>query len=97
MSYEKPIKFIRNERNIKKDMNKNAYNLYLRKLVLRMLEEEINIRPTSFQCYNELIQIEKIIENPNDEYAKKYLENKNRIVKQLTKQKSFVYIRKLLS
>ena len=90
MSYEKPIKFIRNERNIKKDMNKNAYNLYLRKLVLRMLEEEINIRPTSFQCYNELIQIEKIIENPNDEYAKKYLENKNRIVKQLTKQKSFV-------
>ena len=56
-------------------MDKN-YNEYLIKLVQRMLNEEINNRPTSNQCYDELEQIEKIIENPNDNYAKKFLQKK---------------------
>ena len=98
MSYEHPIKLIKQGegkktvRLIKRDgMNENAYNLYLRKLVLRMLEEEIDLRPTSFECYDELIKIEKIIENQNDENAKKYLGNKNKInAKKLRRQSSFV-------
>ena len=60
----------------KEKMDKN-YNEYLIKLVQRMLNEEINNRPTSNQCYDELEQIEKIIENPNDNYAKKFLQKKN--------------------
>ena len=98
MSYEHPIKLIKQGegkktiRLIKRDgMNENAYNLYLRQLVLRMLEEEIDLRPTSFECYDELIQIEKIIENPNDENAKKYLRDKNKInAKKLRRHNSFV-------
>ena len=98
MSYEHPIKLIKQGegkktvRLIKRDgMNENAYNLYLRKLVLRMLEEEIDLRPTSFECYDELIQIEKIIENPNDENAKKYLRDKNKInARKLRRHNSFV-------
>ena len=41
-----------------------------------MLEEDINDRPFARQAYDEIVYIEKIIENPNDEVAEKYLKNK---------------------
>ena len=40
------------------------------------MKADNNLRPTSSQCLEELENIEKIIDNPNDELAKKYLENK---------------------
>ena len=38
------------------------YDENLRKLVLRMLDNDIKLRPYSVECYDELIKIEKIIE-----------------------------------
>ena len=55
----------------------NCYNEYLIKLIKRMLEEDINFRPTSSQCYDELEYIKLIIKYPNDTVAEKYLQNKN--------------------
>ena len=55
-----------------------TYNNYLINLIKRMLEKDINYRPTSSQCYEELEYIEKIINNPDDENAKKYLEERNK-------------------
>ena len=55
----------------------NYYNDNLIKLIKRMLVNDINFRPTSSQCYDELQYIKKIIKDPNDEDAKTFLENKN--------------------
>ena len=55
----------------------NYYNENLIKLIKRMLVNDINFRPTSSQCYDELQYIKKIIKDPNDEDAKTFLENKN--------------------
>jgi len=82
MSYNKPIKFIKNpltqipERHIDKNIDNNVYNEYLIKLIHRMLEDNINHRPFASQAYDEIGFIEKIIENPKDEVALKYLKNK---------------------
>ena len=43
-----------------------------------MLINDINFRPTSLQCCEELEYIEKLIDNPDDEYSKMYLEKKNK-------------------
>jgi len=83
MSYENPITFVADPntkikyRHIKKNVDKTAYNKYLIKLIDRMLENEINNRPFARQAYDEIEYIEKIIENPEDEVAVKYLNNKN--------------------
>ena len=42
-----------------------------------MLTKDINFRPTSVQCYEELEYVEKLINNP-DEFTKIYLEKKNK-------------------
>ena len=55
----------------------SCYNQYLIKLIKRMLNDDINYRPTSSQCYDELEKIKDIIKNPDDELAKIYLQNKN--------------------
>ena len=55
----------------------SSYNEYLIKLIKRMLNDDINYRPTSSQCYDELEKIKDIIKNPDDELAKIYLKNKN--------------------
>jgi len=68
------------ERRVKEECFNNLgnyYNEYLIKLIKRMLNDEINTRPTSSQCYDELKNIKNIIKNPDDEDAKIYLENKN--------------------
>ena len=84
MSKDNPIKLLKNPmtkqkiRQIDKNgMNKN-YNEFLRNLVIRMLDDDINNRPNSKQAYEELEYIEKIIKYPDDEEAKIYLKNKIR-------------------
>ena len=45
-------------------MNIN-YNYRLKKFILEMLSEDINKRPTSFKCYDEIIMIEQEDKNGN--------------------------------
>ena len=85
ISEKDPIEIIRDENKQYKGKNiheeyifKNYYNNYLINLIKRMLEKDINFRPTSKQCYEELEYIQKIIDNPDDEYAKMYLEKTNK-------------------
>ena len=84
ISEKYPIEIKRNENNefigkiIHEEYIFETYNQYLIKLVKRMLEREIFLRPTSEQCYEELEYIEKIIDNPDDENAKMYLEERNK-------------------
>ena len=84
MSYDNPIKMIKDpitgqpNRHINKKIDSNAYNDYFIKLVFRMLEEDINDRPFARQAYDEIGFIEKIIEDPNDKVAEKYLKNKTK-------------------
>ena len=75
------------EKIVKKDCYQKlgCYNKYLIDLIKRMLNRDINYRPTSSQCYDELQEIKKIIQNPNDEKAKLYLENKNDPTKKISK------------
>jgi len=84
MSYDNPINMINDpisgipKRQINKLIDNKVYNEYFIKLIHRMLEEDINDRPFARQAYNEIEYIEKIIENPNDEVAEKYLKNKDK-------------------
>ena len=84
ISEKYPIEIIRDEnkqyigKNIHDEYIFKSYNEYLIKLIKRMLIKDINFRPTAAQCCEELEYIEKIIDNPDDEYAKMYLEKKNK-------------------
>jgi len=85
ISEKDPIEILmdENKQYIGKNINeenifKNYYNNYLINLIKRMLIKDINFRPTSLQCCEELEYIEKLIDNPDDEYAKMYLEKKNK-------------------
>ena len=66
-------------RTINKDelMNNNNYNIYLKKLVLRMINDNKNMRPFAANAFYELEIIEKLVKNPDDYMAKLYLENVN--------------------
>jgi serine/threonine protein kinase len=75
MSYDNPIELKKENNNVIRKINYNCisqeYDENLRKLVLKMLDDNINSRPYSAECYDELIKIEKIIEmssgkNEND-------------------------------
>jgi serine/threonine protein kinase len=88
MSEKKPVVFLKDpitnqkKRRFREEMwvklnSDNYYNKYLINLIKRMLVEDINYRPTSSQCYDELQYIKLIIKNPNDEEAIDYLDNKN--------------------
>ena len=85
MQTEKPTEMVKNintgkkERRVKEELftKLQSYNENLIKLIKRMLLEEINARPTSSQCLDELKHIKNIIKNPNDAEAITYLENRN--------------------
>ena len=69
MSFRKPIIVLKsidgyNFRIIKKEYILKYYNEYLRSLVLRMIDDNNDIRPSAKEALNELIMIEKYIENP---------------------------------
>jgi len=87
MAKDKPVIVIKDPINPKLKFRKlragiwdnlSCYNKYLIKLIKRMLEEDINYRPTSKQCYDELQYIKQIIKNPSDEVANRYLQSKNK-------------------
>ena len=79
MSTQYPISLVNNPgpNQSLKDVNINyidkSYNLYLKKLVLRMIEEDMKLRPHAFQAFEELYYIEKYINNPNNEQIKKFV------------------------
>jgi len=82
MSFRKPIKmfkdqFRKSNRYIKKEYMSKYYNEYLRNLVLRMIDDNDDIRPRAKEALEELEMIEKYIENPEgNEYIKSELDKK---------------------
>jgi serine/threonine protein kinase len=69
MSFRKPIKTFKNQngisnRDIKKEYMLKNYNEYLRNLVLRMIDDNNENRPSAKDALKELEMIEKYIENP---------------------------------
>ena len=72
MSFKNPIEIIKNaidsqkRRNIRKEyLLSNYYNRYLRNLVLRLLYYDVSkVKPTAKDSLDELIMIEKYIEDP---------------------------------
>ena len=83
MSKNNPISFKKNpytnkqERNINISSVDNSYNQYLVKLVKRMINENMNLRPFANQVYEELIDIEEYIKNPNNNSLKNKLDKWN--------------------
>ena len=64
-------------RKIYKNKMDQSYNIYLRKLVIRMISQYKEIRPTAQEAYDELIKIEEIIANPEKLEIKKQLDDIN--------------------
>ena len=90
MSFRTPIEILENEngesdRKVIKEYMFNHYNEYLRNLVLRMIDEDSNNRPSAREAMNELIMIEKYIENPGGNSS---------IKTELDKKKDFGNIKK---
>ena len=73
------------ERKININSIPNSYNSYLVKLVLRMINENMNLRPFSNQVYEELIDIEEYIKNPKNNILKNKLDKFNEPKYQFTK------------
>jgi len=68
MSFRKPIKVSKDKngainRIVNKEYILNHYNEYLRNLVIRMIDDHSDIRPSAKEALNELILIEKYIES----------------------------------
>ncbi len=80
MSYENPIKMYNDQttkkvfRVINYDYINPSYNKYLINLVLLMLKEDPNLRPTAKQAYDDLIEIEKMNkkQTPNNQVYKNF-------------------------
>ena len=66
-------------KNININYIDNSYNFYLKKLILRMINNNIKSRPFAKEAFEEINYIEKIIKNPNDQNAKQYLDKINGI------------------
>jgi len=68
ISKENPIKKINDnsERYIETQYINNGYNDYLKKLVIKMINDDTNSRPNVNEVYNELLFIEKSINNKID-------------------------------
>ena len=85
MSYNNPIRIFKDksDNTIKRYIDFNSldgnYNLYLRALIMRMLNNEPDFRPTSSQAYDELMHIENFINNPKNIISKSFLDEKNKI------------------
>ena len=80
MSKENPIQFAIINNQKKRIINKNIderYNVYLKNLVIRMINENMYFRPYADKAYSELINIEEFIKNPNNNILKKRLDEIN--------------------
>ena len=82
MSFRKPIKVSKDQngsfnRKVYKEYILDHYNEYLRNLVIRMIDDHSDIRPSAKEALDELIMIEKYIENPEGNTSiKKELDKK---------------------
>ena len=84
MSFKNPILIIKNHLNQIKDRKikreyilSNYYNKYLINLVLRMIFDINDVRPSAKDALDELIEIEKYIKNPEgNESCKSFLDSK---------------------
>ena len=64
MSFRKPIKVSKDQngsfnRKVYKEYILDHYNEYLRNLVIRMIDDHSDIRPSAKEALDELIMIEK--------------------------------------
>ena len=73
MSYENPIKIKNGCRNINFFSMNYIYNVYLRRLVIKMLNYDINKRPSARDILDELEIIELFIKSPKNKIIKKVL------------------------
>ena len=83
MSYDNPIKVQPNSsgeksRYIEIDNIHKKYDSYLKNLILRMVKNEPNLRPTSSEAYDELEFIEKLMDKPNNKIIKRCLDELNK-------------------
>ena len=84
MSFKNPIEILKQKgskkkgRNIRKEyLLSHYYNKYLRNLVLRLIYDYRDIRPSAKDSYEELLLIEKYIEDPeNNKTLKSILDSK---------------------
>ena len=65
-----------------------SYNLHLRRLVLRMIDDDLNLRPYACHAQLQLQKIEQLIDNPQDIISKKYLDKIDEDFKNLKKNQS---------
>jgi len=96
MSYRRPFYIVGEKENMKREIKLEYilkyYNEYLRNLVLRMIDDNNEIRPNATQALEELKMIEKYIENPDGNPSVKFELDKrkdlgtNRIKKSLTQK-----------
>ena len=83
MSKEYPIKLfkVKNPNEKSRDININnmdeSYDKNLRKFVIKLMNDDITLRPFANKAYEELTYIEIIIKEPNNENAKKRLKELN--------------------
>ena len=77
MSYQNPIKIIKDSKNSYRDIDffsmDYIYNVYLRRLVIKMLNYDINKRPNVSDILDELEIIELFIKSPKNKIIKKVL------------------------
>ena len=81
MSYENPRiedKKKKNNYYINKNAINESYNTYLKKLVIKMLNEDKNLRPNGKEVLDELEIIEFFINNPKNQMIKNFLEEKDK-------------------
>ena len=79
MSYEKPnvVKKGSSKKNIDFFSMSPIYNIYLRRLVIKMLNDDKNERPSASDILDELQIIELFIDNPKNKILKKVLRELN--------------------
>ena len=83
MSYENPIlittnAFRQKTRSVKTENIHKKYDSYLKKLILRMMNDNPNLRPTASDAYDELELIEIFMDRPNNKIIKKCLDDLNK-------------------
>ena len=82
MSYENPIIITKNSlgektRHVKTENIHKSYIFYLQKLILRMVNDNPNLRPKASEAYDELEVIEIFMQKPNNKILQKCLDDLN--------------------
>ena len=90
MSFENPIiKDDKNNEFVDKKAINECYNIYLKKLVLRMLNKDKNLRPNGKEILDEIALIEFYQNNPTNLLIKNFLDERNEPkIKEIKKSKN---------